>query len=191
MTLIAWNVTGPILKNGAIGTEQECCCGDGPPPLIPCATCSTLTTDCEVVDTGGLPPGECSGSQSIDTGCGCVFYIESCGSQGFREIVPEAYHDCSCASVTSICQRSVTNGVSSGNGNCSCQATRTYDKYRDFMFVFNPETCQWEYLLEYGGATFSNCGGETPECPCPEPVYCEPDDCSLVTFLGCECNEFP
>ena len=26
MTLIAWNSTGPILKNGAIGTEQACCC---------------------------------------------------------------------------------------------------------------------------------------------------------------------
>jgi hypothetical protein len=29
MTLIAWNDTGPILKDGAIGTEQECCCGSG------------------------------------------------------------------------------------------------------------------------------------------------------------------
>jgi hypothetical protein len=26
MTLISWNGTGPILKNGAIGTEQACCC---------------------------------------------------------------------------------------------------------------------------------------------------------------------
>jgi hypothetical protein len=37
MTLIAWNVTGPILKNGAIGTEQACCCGD---------TASTVTGCC-------------------------------------------------------------------------------------------------------------------------------------------------
>jgi hypothetical protein len=27
MTLISWNGTGPILKNGAIGTEAGCCCG--------------------------------------------------------------------------------------------------------------------------------------------------------------------
>lgn len=27
MTLISWNGTGPILKSGAIGTEQACCCG--------------------------------------------------------------------------------------------------------------------------------------------------------------------
>ena len=26
MTLISWNSTGPILKNGAIGTEAGCCC---------------------------------------------------------------------------------------------------------------------------------------------------------------------
>ena len=168
---------------------MPCCCGGG--GTIPCANCNTLTSDCVPTDTGGIPPGECSGSQNYDTGCGCVWLIESCGSQGFREIVPEAYHSCSCAFVQSICQRRVTNGVSSGNGNCSCQATWQYDKYRSFIFVFNSETCQWEFLLEYGGQTISNCNGETPECPCPEPVTCEPDDCSVVTFLGCECNEFP
>jgi hypothetical protein len=34
MTLISWNGTGPILKSGAIGTEQACCCS-----LADCERC--------------------------------------------------------------------------------------------------------------------------------------------------------
>lgn len=34
MTLISWNGTGPILKSGAIGTEQACCCNVTPPPSV-------------------------------------------------------------------------------------------------------------------------------------------------------------
>lgn len=34
MTLISWNGTGPILKNGAIGTEQACCCGPPEPCVV-------------------------------------------------------------------------------------------------------------------------------------------------------------
>ena len=36
MTLISWNSTGPILKNGAIGTESACCCN-------PCACVSSCS----------------------------------------------------------------------------------------------------------------------------------------------------
>jgi hypothetical protein len=43
MTLIAWNGTGPILKNGSIGTEQECCCGDGPPTVTNCCSGAAIT----------------------------------------------------------------------------------------------------------------------------------------------------
>jgi hypothetical protein len=41
MTLISWN-GGPIFRNGAVGTEQACCC-DQPPPPPPCEPCE----DCE------------------------------------------------------------------------------------------------------------------------------------------------
>jgi hypothetical protein len=43
MTLIAWNVTGPILKNGAIGTEQACCCTSDPPPTACSCSGSPVT----------------------------------------------------------------------------------------------------------------------------------------------------
>lgn len=43
MTLIAWNSTGPILKNGAIGTEQACCCGGGGPTVENCCSGATVT----------------------------------------------------------------------------------------------------------------------------------------------------
>lgn len=62
MTLISWNGTGPILKSGAIGTEQACCCGG-----IKFCTCSapapssvsmqiTLGT---LVSTFGTPDPSC------------------------------------------------------------------------------------------------------------------------------------
>jgi hypothetical protein len=39
MTLISWNGTGPILKNGSIGTQSACCC-DAPPPPDPECSCN-------------------------------------------------------------------------------------------------------------------------------------------------------
>lgn len=39
MTLIAWN-GGPIFRDGGVGTEQACCCGEPPPPCEYCNDCS-------------------------------------------------------------------------------------------------------------------------------------------------------
>jgi hypothetical protein len=55
MTLISWNGTGPILKNGSIGTEAACCCI--PPETGPQCCCDE--TGFRVLNENE----ECTGSQ--------------------------------------------------------------------------------------------------------------------------------
>lgn len=45
MTSIAWD-NGPIFRNGAVGTEQACCCGQDTPPC-----CSAVPTQCRLTLT--------------------------------------------------------------------------------------------------------------------------------------------
>lgn len=59
MTLIAWN-GGPIFYNGAVGTEQACCCGESPPPCEPCEDCSFSSSQFQNAD--GI---ECFGLTSL------------------------------------------------------------------------------------------------------------------------------
>ncbi len=64
MTSISWR-NGPILRSGAIGTGQACCCGGCSGP---CSTTTDCAPGCECVD------GQCTGSCD-----GCCGYIpENC-----------------------------------------------------------------------------------------------------------------
>ena len=72
MTLISWNGTGPILKNGSIGTEQACCC----PPLITACDCSGASVSVPISLTMQITLGSLIFSSSSCTTSDAQSFIE-------------------------------------------------------------------------------------------------------------------
>jgi hypothetical protein len=56
MTLITWN-GGPIFRDGAVSTEQACCCDTPPPPPPPCDPCEGCEFPTGVLDNTVEPGG--------------------------------------------------------------------------------------------------------------------------------------
>ena len=164
---------------------------------VNCGSCSSITPnpseDCPFTDTGAI--SGCIGSQDIVTPCGCSGsnpYIGSCGLSPFAEHVAEEYYDCPCAMLQTYCERVTSNGST----GCECVKESFHTAYRDFIYLFDLDTCKWVKYKELAGSishtTCTNEDSEAEACQdvdCPEEAFCTPPDCG--TFDGCECNEFP
>jgi len=174
-----------------------CCNGvcQAEPCGVTCGYCQTWagSSDPDCPFTSDCPAVQDNCTHSCDTvqPCGCSghAYVNSCGSQSFREVVPEEYYVCSCAAVSTYCATVECNGTGDP-GFCSCSYCKSYAAYRNFVYIFNIESCQWEQLLELPGQIIdSPCSGAGEGCECPPGHTCTPPDCG--SFPGCECNEFP
>lgn len=75
MTLISWS-GGPIMRGGAIGTEQACCCGPAPP------------TGCNCSGSAITLPRQLSVTIAIGAS---TFKNTDCEDQGFKDIVDGTY----------------------------------------------------------------------------------------------------
>jgi hypothetical protein len=190
-------VDGDCVSSCAGG--ENCCNGvcQTEPCGFTCGFCArwVASSDPDCPFTSDCPAVQDNCTYSCDTvsPCGCnpspYTYVGSCGGLYFRDVVPAEYHSCSCASLTTVCQTYECNGVGEP-GFCTCRKCKYYTAYRDFVHIFNIESCQWEQLLELPGQIIDSPCSEAGEgCECPPGHTCTPPDCG--SFPGCECNEFP
>ena len=212
MTLISWNSTGPILKNGAIGTEQACCCGGGGDPCEDCCSCDEVL---------GIPPyepvvgeniGFCGYEQyaSEDAPCslsaignfagsfpsGVVVSIFGSGGETdwLKQSAIDAYQNCSCkfAVLVSFQERAAVSGNDFPNpGDCGCLAYSITYGFNYRILKYRCDTT-WEDVTEELLSENRLCGQNIwptlPEdCP-PKPSYPPIPDENICTgpFTGCE-----
>lgn len=178
--------------------EGEYCCYGAcqSTPCLSCGSCNEMTLNddaqCPFINTTPAEPAPCTYSADIVQPAACsetMVFIDSCGSQWFRESVPEQFHSCSCAAASSYC--ATYEQIGTGDpGFCTCTRYTYYNQYRNFIFIFNLDSCQWEKYSETTNISSSPCAGAGEGCECPEIRTCTPPDCGPLG--GCVCaNEFP
>lgn len=175
--------------------EGECCVDGYCTECLFCVGCNELTPNddvrCPSTDTTPDEP-PCTYSSDVVVPCACSggnVFIDSCGSQEFRDYVSEEFHSCSCAAVSSYCATYEQIGTGEA-GFCTCERHTYYFHYRYFIFVFNFNSCQWEKYSETSNISESPCTGAGEGCECPEIRPCIAPDCGPLG--GCVCdNEFP
>jgi hypothetical protein len=125
MTLITWD-NGPVFKNGAVGTEQACCCNQPPPDCD--VTCQQW---CEQIGTLVDPEGACpEGYTGTDGWCRKLTQPGDCDECNSTALpAPEGLEDYSVECVGYCCDIDDTEAVVEvcfPTPCCDCSANCTF-----------------------------------------------------------------
>lgn len=196
MTLISWN-GGPIFRNGAVGTEQACCCG-GPPPFT-CESCPDCEFPASQYEQGSTI--DCFGTTSLASTRALDRWINNVPPGGlpagvaWKDGFPNALNGCEWAFVID------SLSIDCCYENCDVEppnptftlAAKTRNRYRILLLTCpdGPESAQITDITDQaieGDLEFEN-DLKPDNCPGP-PVACT-DWFDYFPDPEPVCNEFP
>ena len=175
---------------------QYCCdgvCQDD--PCVNCNSCQDYISSgdpacADTVITGG--GSTCVPQESITPCNMCVgspwHFAIMCASPYLQSIgVPpliDGQADCFCIYSTSSCSTEAINCQYDEFGNLTCAKLVAFTQIRQFVYTWNPDTCEWSLYLEGPPIDIPSACYGFGDCACPDVPSCTAPGCG-ATYSGC------
>lgn len=202
MTSIAWS-SGPIFRNGAVGTEQACCCNKG---CSQCYQCTFPAERSESTDYSGTEPEGCGADPlgNYTSARGQTYMpFEFVPGIGFSSTLPNyVYWKDGYPNAVSACNYKVVADQLSVSccAECTVNGVTQITFYNIFRYRYRllaikcPTETEPAALVDLTSQALYGDGleGETsPPDGCGAPIGCTPWPASYYDDPTPECSEFP